>query len=164
MGTPSKTTPIREDGLTAGERRGSHSRHSPALFFRLPNNRQGMKTGAEAPWSLEMCAPHCDWAPTHGKLARHVEQCRLFAGADKRGPMRTLVDPPLSLRCGVCNGELRLKKIQQDTSPLKSDITTFVCAKCGRDKSYRASGDPHSAPGASKKRRATWTRARSASW
>ena len=65
--------------------------------------------------------------------------------------MRTLVDPPPSLRCDVCNGELRLKKIQQDTSPLKSDITTFVCAKCGREKSYRVSSDPRSAPVASKK-------------
>ena len=65
--------------------------------------------------------------------------------------MRTLVDPPPSLRCDVCSGELQLKKIQQDTSPLRSDITTFFCAKCGHEKSYRVSSDPHSAPRASKK-------------
>jgi hypothetical protein len=77
--------------------------------------------------------PHCDWAPTHGKLVRYVEQCRLFAGADKRGPMRASVDPPPSLRCDLCTGELRLKKIEQHTSPLESDTTTFVCAKCGHE-------------------------------
>jgi hypothetical protein len=75
-----------------------------------------------------------------------TEQCRLFAGADKRGPMRTLIDPPPSLRCDLCNGELRLKKIEQHTSSLESDTTTFVCAKCGHEKSYRVSRDPHSAP------------------
>jgi hypothetical protein len=95
--------------------------------------------------------PQCDWVPTHGRLVRHVEQCRLFAGADKRGPMRTLVDPPPSLRCDLCNGELRLKKIERDTSPLESDITTFVCAKCDRVKLYRVSRDPHSASRASMK-------------
>ena len=102
--------------------------------------------GTEAPLSLKMCAPHRDWASTHGKLVRYVEQRRLFAGADKRGPMRALVDPPPSLRCDLCNGELRLKKIEQDASPLESDVTTFVCAKCGHEKSYRVSRDPHSAP------------------
>jgi hypothetical protein len=65
--------------------------------------------------------------------------------------MRTLVDPPPSLRCDLCNGELRLKKIEQDTSPFESEITTFVCAKCGRVKLYRVSRDPRSASRTSKK-------------
>jgi hypothetical protein len=60
--------------------------------------------------------------------------------------MRAHVDPPPSLRCDLCNGELRLKKIEQHTSPLESDATTFLCAKSGREKLYRASRDPHSAP------------------
>jgi predicted RNA-binding Zn-ribbon protein involved in translation (DUF1610 family) len=65
--------------------------------------------------------------------------------------MRTLIDLPPSLRCDVCNGELRLKKIEQDTSPLESDITTFVCAKCGRVKLYRVGRARYSASRASKK-------------
>ena len=94
---------------------------------------------------------HCDGAPARGKLDRYVERCRLFAEADKRGPMRALVDPPPSLRCDLCTGELRLKKIEQDTSPLESDITTFVCAKCGRVKLYRVGRARYSASRASKK-------------
>jgi ribosomal protein L40E len=63
--------------------------------------------------------------------------------------MRTLVEPPPALRCEVCNGELRLKKTEQDTSEF--DITTFVCTKCGHKESYRARHDPRSAPRASEK-------------
>jgi ribosomal protein L40E len=65
--------------------------------------------------------------------------------------MRTLVDPPPALRCEVCNGELRLKKIEQDTSLTEFDITTFVCTKCGHEESHRATRDRHSAPRASEK-------------
>jgi hypothetical protein len=60
--------------------------------------------------------------------------------------MRTLVDPPPSICCATCNGELRLKAIEQDTSTFESDINTFVCAKCGQEKSFRVSHDPRSAP------------------
>jgi len=64
--------------------------------------------------------------------------------------MRTHVDPPPSARCDLCSGELRLKKIEQDTSHSESDVTTFVCTKCGHEKSFSASRDPRSAPRASK--------------
>jgi ribosomal protein L40E len=60
--------------------------------------------------------------------------------------MRTLVDPPPALRCERCNGELRFKKIEQHTSLPEFDVSTFVCTKCGAEKSSRTRHDPHSAP------------------
>ena len=65
--------------------------------------------------------------------------------------MRTLVDPPPALRCESCNGELRLKKVELRSSLIEFDIITLVCTKCGHEKPYRTSHDPHSAPPASKK-------------
>ena len=65
--------------------------------------------------------------------------------------MRTFVEPPPALRCELCNSELRLKKIEQHTSLIEFDMTTFVCTKCGHEKSYRTRHDPRSAPRASGK-------------
>jgi uncharacterized protein with PIN domain len=50
--------------------------------------------------------------------------------------MRTLVQPPPSSRCDLCNGELRLKQIEPSNRTLDLDSEIFVCAKCGREQSY----------------------------
>jgi ribosomal protein L40E len=60
--------------------------------------------------------------------------------------MRTLVDPPPALHCERCNGDLRFKKIEQHTSLPEYDISTFVCTKCGHEKSYKARHNPQSTP------------------
>ena len=65
--------------------------------------------------------------------------------------MRTLVDPPPTLRCERCNREMRFKKIEQHTPMTEFDISTFVCTKCGAEGSSRARRDPHSAPWGSRK-------------
>ena len=50
--------------------------------------------------------------------------------------MRNLVQPPPSLHCGLCNGELRLKLIEPANSVLELDAEIFVCAKCGHEQSH----------------------------
>jgi hypothetical protein len=45
--------------------------------------------------------------------------------------MGNLVQPPPSLHCDHCNGELRLKLIEPANPVLELDAEIFVCAKCG---------------------------------
>jgi hypothetical protein len=45
--------------------------------------------------------------------------------------MRNLVQPPPSMRCERCDGELRFKLIEPDDLVLDTEIEIFVCAKCG---------------------------------
>jgi len=65
--------------------------------------------------------------------------------------MRTLVQPPPSLYCDFCHGELRLKQTDQEDKPLLDlDIEIFVCVKCGHEKLYTVMHDPYVAHTASK--------------
>lgn len=59
--------------------------------------------------------------------------------------MRTLVQPPPSLRCDLCQGELRFKRIDPDGPLLELDYEVFVCMKCGHERTYRAKHDPYAA-------------------
>jgi uncharacterized CHY-type Zn-finger protein len=59
--------------------------------------------------------------------------------------MRNLVQPPPSLHCEHCHGELRLKTIET-VAPLESDVEVFVCATCGHQQSYAVHHDYHSTP------------------
>ena len=55
--------------------------------------------------------------------------------------MRTLVPPPPSLHCDICQCELRLKRIDTDGPLFDLDIETFVCVKCGHEKTHRVMHD-----------------------
>jgi hypothetical protein len=59
--------------------------------------------------------------------------------------MRNLVQPPPSLRCDLCQGELQLKRIDPDGPSLEWDCEIFVCIKCGHEHSYRVSHDRYAA-------------------
>jgi uncharacterized protein with PIN domain len=50
--------------------------------------------------------------------------------------MRTLVQPPPSSRCELCEGELRLKSIDSTNRTLDLDSEVFVCVKCGHEQSW----------------------------
>ena len=50
--------------------------------------------------------------------------------------MRALVEPPPSTRCALCGGELRLKLIESANQILDLVNNIYVCAKCGREKTY----------------------------
>jgi len=60
--------------------------------------------------------------------------------------MRNLVQPPPSLHCDHCNGELRLKLIEPANSVFDLDAEIFVCAKCGHEQSYVVQHDHYSTP------------------
>jgi hypothetical protein len=60
--------------------------------------------------------------------------------------MRKLVQPPPSLHCDLCNGELRLKLIETTDKVLDVDDEIFVCAKCGHEQSYVVRHDHYSTP------------------
>ena len=64
--------------------------------------------------------------------------------------MRTLVQPPPSLHCDFCHGELRLKQIGPDGPLAEFDIQTFVCVKCGNEKFHTVMHDPYVAHTASR--------------
>ena len=57
--------------------------------------------------------------------------------------MRTLTQPPPSLRCKLCGGELRLKRIEPADPPFDVENEVFVCADCGHQHSYRVIHDPY---------------------
>jgi hypothetical protein len=59
--------------------------------------------------------------------------------------MRNLVQPPPSLHCDLCQGELQLKRIDPDGPFLEWDCEIFVCMKCGHGHSYRVSHDRYAA-------------------
>jgi len=64
--------------------------------------------------------------------------------------MRTVVRPPRTLHCDLCQGELRLKELASDGPALEFDVETFVCAKCSYEKSFRVGHDPYVAHTVSK--------------
>ena len=45
--------------------------------------------------------------------------------------MRNLTQPPPSMRCEGCNGELRFERIEADVAVFDMGVEKFVCAKCG---------------------------------
>lgn len=49
--------------------------------------------------------------------------------------MRTLVQPPPSLSCGLCGGELRLKRIEPADPTLDLENEVFTCENCGHEQS-----------------------------
>lgn len=57
--------------------------------------------------------------------------------------MRALVQPPPSLHCDLCHGELRLKRIDPGPPSVELGIEIFVCIKCGREHLFRVSHDPY---------------------
>ena len=58
--------------------------------------------------------------------------------------MRNLVQPPPSLHCDHCNGELRLKLIEPANPALALDAEVFVCPKCGHQQSHVVPHDHYS--------------------
>ena len=67
--------------------------------------------------------------------------------------MRNLVEPPSSLHCELCHGELRFKRIEPDDPVFDIAVEIFVCVKCGRAHSRRMIHDPYAAHIASRLRR-----------
>jgi uncharacterized protein with PIN domain len=59
--------------------------------------------------------------------------------------MRNLVQPPPSMHCELCDGELRLRLIEPVDSVLDMEVHNFVCAKCGREYSYMVIHDRYAA-------------------
>jgi uncharacterized protein with PIN domain len=59
--------------------------------------------------------------------------------------MRPLVQPPPSLRCKRCGGELRLKRIEPADPTFDLENEVFACANCGHTQSYTVTHD-HYAP------------------
>jgi hypothetical protein len=59
--------------------------------------------------------------------------------------MRNLVEPPPSLRCHLCDGELRFKRIESDDPVFDTEVDIFVCVKCGRAHSRRRIHDRYAA-------------------
>ena len=45
--------------------------------------------------------------------------------------MRNLVQPPPSIHCERCDGELRFKRIEPDDPVFDTEVEIFVCSKCG---------------------------------
>jgi hypothetical protein len=60
--------------------------------------------------------------------------------------MRNLIQPPVSLHCDLCNGELRLKVIDAADPTIGLDVQIFICVQCGHQQSYTVSHDHYSAP------------------
>ena len=63
--------------------------------------------------------------------------------------MRNLTQPPPSMRCQWCKGELRFKRIEPDNPVFDREVEIFVCAKCGHAHSFPVSHDPYAAHTAS---------------
>ena len=59
--------------------------------------------------------------------------------------MRNLVEPPPSLHCEHCKGELQLKCIVPDDPTLDLDVEVFVCAKCGHEQTYSVNHNHYAA-------------------
>jgi rRNA maturation endonuclease Nob1 len=55
--------------------------------------------------------------------------------------MRTLTQPPPSLHCELCGGELRLKLIDLADRQFDLEKQVWACAKCGHEQSYTAARD-----------------------
>ena len=59
--------------------------------------------------------------------------------------MRPLVQPPPTLQCDICRGELRLKQIDPCGPVSDLDVEIFVCTKCSHEQSFRVSHDRYAA-------------------
>jgi len=57
--------------------------------------------------------------------------------------MRTLVQPPPSIHCELCDGELRFKMIAPDGEVFDMEAHIFVCSKCGHEQSRTLIHDPY---------------------
>jgi len=56
--------------------------------------------------------------------------------------MRSLVEPPPSLRC-ICGGELRLKLIEPADRTFGKQREIFVCTNCSREQTLLADRNPY---------------------
>ena len=63
--------------------------------------------------------------------------------------MRNLVQPPPSMHCELCDGELRFKLIEPDDPVLDTEVEIFVCATCGHKQSRSVIHDRYAAHTAS---------------
>ena len=63
--------------------------------------------------------------------------------------MRNLVQPPTSVHCKLCNGELRFKRIEPDDPAFDMEVEIFVCSKCGHVHSLPVMHDHYAAHTAS---------------
>jgi hypothetical protein len=59
--------------------------------------------------------------------------------------MRTIVQPPPSLYCDICHGELQVKQLVPEGPSFEFDTEVFVCAKCGHEQSHRVIHDRYAA-------------------
>jgi hypothetical protein len=57
--------------------------------------------------------------------------------------MRPMIEPPPSLHCTVCRGELRLKRVDLCKPASEFDTEILICIKCGHEHEYRVSHDPY---------------------
>lgn len=57
--------------------------------------------------------------------------------------MRTLVEPPPWSRCDLCGAEMRLKLVEPADRNFDMEKEIFVCASCGRERSYTVMHDPY---------------------
>ena len=62
--------------------------------------------------------------------------------------MRRLVDPPPSLHCEVCGGDLLLATIKPDDPGFDIEVQEFVCVKCGQKHSRKVMHDRYTGHGA----------------
>ena len=59
--------------------------------------------------------------------------------------MRNLIQPPPSMHCKRCDGELRFKRIEPDDPVFDTEVEIFVCSKCGHVHSLPVIHDPYAA-------------------
>jgi hypothetical protein len=59
--------------------------------------------------------------------------------------MRTLVDPPPSVNCALCKGELLVRHIEPNSAVPDMEIQNFVCAICGCEYSRMVKHDRYAA-------------------
>jgi hypothetical protein len=59
--------------------------------------------------------------------------------------MRDLVQPPPSMHCDLCNGELQLKTLEPDPRVIDVDVQIFICSKCGHESARTVTHDPYAA-------------------
>ena len=63
--------------------------------------------------------------------------------------MRNPVQPPPSVHCELCDGELRFKRIEPDDPAFDMEVEIFVCSKCGHVHSLPVMHNHYAAPNAS---------------
>ena len=57
--------------------------------------------------------------------------------------MRPLVQPPPSLVCKLCGGELRLKRIERPDLTFGLENEVFACENCDHEQSFTVAHDPY---------------------